>query len=275
MPAMPDMTALLELNHRIPIIDAARYGKAYGQVAHDPADPRAGEPLVLLDTVNVAYCSYHARTDGENPPYHRALNGSRKDTWLRAGAAASLARVNEKLRPFGYEVFVLDGYRSVECQQALYDFYFEQGRATVADPTDEACHAYANQFVRNTFRFSPTNSDAWPAHSTGAAVDITLRSLVTGELVDMGSRFEEMTETSHNDYFERQLLAGAIDGTDPRLWHRRLAHWALESEDWVNSPWVFWHYDLGNQLYVQMRRHLGGTAPEAAWYGYIEEPPRT
>jgi D-alanyl-D-alanine dipeptidase len=269
------MPALFELNHRIPIIDPSRYGKAYGQVRHDPTDPRAQEPLVLLDSVNVAYCSYHARTDGQNAPYHRALRGSRKDTWLRAGAAASLARVNKKLRPFGYEVFVLDGYRSVECQQALYDFYFEQGRMSLDEPTDEACHQYANRFVRHTFRFSPTNSDAWPAHSTGAAVDLTLRSLMTGELVDMGSQFEEMTDTSHNDYFERQLLAGAIDESDLRLWHRRLAHWALESEDWVNSPWVFWHYDLGNQLYVQMRRHLGGDAPEAAWYGYIEEPPRT
>lgn len=268
------MPALFELNHRIPIIDPARYGKAYGQVPHDPTDPRASEPLVLLDTVNVAYDSYHARTDGDNPPYYRPLKGSRVDTWLRAGAAASLARVNAKLQPFGYELLVLDGYRSVECQQALYDFYFEQGRGVVAEPTDEACHAYANQFVRNTARFSPTNSNAWPAHSTGAAVDITLRKLDTGDVVDMGSQFEEMTETSHNDYFERQLLSGAIGEQDERLWHRRLAHWALESEDWVNSPWVFWHYDLGNQLYVQMRRHLGGAAPEAAWYGYIEEPPR-
>jgi zinc D-Ala-D-Ala dipeptidase len=268
------MIALQELSHRIPIIDPARYGKAYGSVPHDPTDPRSQEPLVLLDTVNVAYDSYHARSDGGNPPYHRPLRGSRRDTWLRAGAATSLARVNERLRPYGYELLVLDGYRSVECQQALYDFYFEQGRASLDMPTDDACHAYANQFVRNTARFSPHNSDAWPAHSTGAAVDITLRSLATREQVDMGSNFEEMSETSHNDYFERQLALGNIAADDPRLWHRRLAHWALESEDWVNSPWVFWHYDLGNQLYVQMRRHLGASAPVAAWYGYIEEPPR-
>ncbi len=268
------MPAITELNYRIPIIDPARYGKAYGQVPHDAGDPRAGEPLVLLDTVKVAYRSYHARTDGENWPYGMALRGSRKDTWIRKGAAVSLARVNDKLRPFGYELLVLDGYRSVECQQALYDFYFEQGRQTVADPTDDACHAYANRFVRHTYKFSPTNSNAWPAHSTGGAVDITLRSLEMGQEVDMGSRFEEMSETSHNDYFERQLEQGAIKADDSRLWHRRLAHWALETEDWVNSPWVFWHYDLGNQLYVQMRRYLGGPAPEAAWYGYIAEPPR-
>jgi zinc D-Ala-D-Ala dipeptidase len=268
------MPALHELNHKIPIIDPSRYGKAYGQVRHDPADPRAGEPLVLLDTVNVAYRSYHAQDDGDNPPYHRALRGSRKDTWLRAGAAESLKRVNDRMRPFGFEVYVLDGYRSVECQQALYDFYFDQGRQKIGGADEEAFHSYANQFVRHTYKFSPTNSNAWPAHSTGAAVDITLRSLTTGEIVDMGSQFEEMTETSHNDYYERQLLSGAITEADPRLWHRRLAHWALESEDWVNSPWVFWHYDLGNQLYVQMRKSLGGPAPDAAWYGYIPEPPR-
>lgn len=264
---------MFALDYTIPIIDNERYARAYGQIPHDPADPRASEPLVLLDTVGVAYCSHHARTDGGNWPYHRPLKGSRKDTWLRLGAARSLAVVNAKLRPFGFELFVLDGYRSVTCQQALYDFYYEQGRQTVPDPTPEACRAYALKFVRDTARFSPTNSSAWPAHATGAAVDLTLRSLATGELVDMGSRFEDMTVESHNDHYERKLLASEITEDDPRLWHRRLAHWAMESEDWANSPWVFWHYDLGNQLYVQMRKALGHPVADAAWYGYIEAPP--
>lgn len=260
-----------DLDHRIPLIDG-RYERRYGHVPHDASDPRAAEPLVLLDTVGVAYCSHHARTDGGNWPYHRPLAGSRKDTWLRAGAAASLARANARLRRFGVELFVLDGYRSVACQQALYDFYVEQGRAVLADPTDAACRGYALGFVRDTFRFSPASSEAWPAHSTGGAVDLTLRSLETGELVDMGSRFEDMTGASHNDHYERRLLAGDIADDDPRLWHRRLTHWAMESEDWANSPWVFWHYDLGNQLYIQMRHALGRPAPAAAWYGYIDPP---
>jgi D-alanyl-D-alanine dipeptidase len=265
--------ALYDLDYRIPLIDSGRYERAYGHVPHDATDPRSAEPLVLLDTVGVAYRSHHARTDGGNWPYHRPLAGSRQDTWLRAGAAASLATVNQKLRAFGFELFVLDGYRSVTCQQALYDFYFAQGRSAIEDPSDEACRAYALGFVRDTFRFSPTSSDAWPAHSTGGAVDLTLRSLRTGELVDMGSRFEDMTDASHNDHYERKLLAGELHEDDPRLWHRRLTHWAMDGEDWANSPWVFWHYDLGNQLYVQMRRALNDRAPHAAWYGYIEAPP--
>jgi hypothetical protein len=47
----------------------------------------------------------------------------------------------------------------------------------------------------------------------------------------------------------------------------------MAGEGWANSPWVFWHYDLGNQLHVQMCRALRGSAPSAAWYGYIEPPP--
>jgi D-alanyl-D-alanine dipeptidase len=264
---------LYDLDYTIPLIDAGQYERGYGRVPHDPTDPRSAEPLVLLDSVGVAYCSHHARTDGGNWPYHRPLAGSREDTWLRAGAAASLAAANARLRPFGFELFVLDGYRSVACQQALYDFYFAQGRAVLDDPSVQACRTYALGFVRDTARFSPTSSEAWPAHATGGAVDLTLRSLATGELVDMGSRFEDMTAASHNDHYERQLLAGAIGERDPRLWHRRLTHWAMSGEDWANSPWVFWHYDLGNQLYVQMCRALRDRAPAAAWYGYIEPPP--
>lgn len=261
------------LDYKIPLIDAGQYERAYGPVPHDPADPRSAEPLVLLDTVGVAYGSHHARTDGGNWPYHRPLAGSRKDIWLREGAADSLVRANHKLRRCGFELFVLDGYRTVACQQALYEFYFEQGRSTLDNPTDEACRAHALNFAGDTYGFSPTNSAAWPAHSTGGAVDLTLRSLDTGELVDMGSRFEDLIEVSHNDHFERKLLAGEIRDDDPRLWHRRLVHWALDGEGWANSPWVFWHYDLGNQLYIQMCRALRGTAPAATWYGYIEPPP--
>jgi len=68
------------------------------------------------------------------------------------------------------------------------------------------------------------------------------------------------------------LLPTAAD--DPRLRHRRLVHWAMSREGFLNDPLVFWHYDWGNQLYVMLRRALHGDALGAAWYGYIDPPAR-
>jgi D-alanyl-D-alanine dipeptidase len=48
----------------------------------------------------------------------------------------------------------------------------------------------------------------------------------------------------------------------------------MTTEGFQNDPTVFWHYDWGSQLYVHTRRGVGLDAPPAAWYGYIEEPPR-
>jgi zinc D-Ala-D-Ala dipeptidase len=264
---------MYDLDYKVPLIRRDEYGGTYRTIPHDPSHPRAAEPLILLDTVHVAYRSHYARTDGGNWPYHHAVAGSRSDMWLRLGAAEALVAVNRRLRPFGFEVLLLDGYRSVACQQALYDFYLERGRSVVDDPTEEACRAYADGFVSDTSGFSPTSSAAWPLHSTGGAVDTTLRSLTTGELADMGARFEDLTDASESDYFERKLLEGAVRDDDSRLWHRRLLHWALHAEDWMNSPWVFWHYDWGTQLYVHMRKALRRQPPPAAWYGYIGDPP--
>ena len=72
--------------------------------------------------------------------------------------------------------------------------------------------------------------------------------------------------------FERELIAGRIAADDRRLWNRRLIHWAMSAAGFLNDPFVFWHYDWGNQLYIKVRRALFADAPKAAWYGYIGPP---
>ena len=111
----------------IPIIDREVYAGHYTDIAFDRGDPRFREPLVPLESVGVAYRSHHARDDGGNWPYHRAIEGARKDMWLRRSAAEKLLAVNVRLRPFGVELFVLDGYRGIECQRGLWEFYLAEG----------------------------------------------------------------------------------------------------------------------------------------------------
>jgi D-alanyl-D-alanine dipeptidase len=53
-----------------------------------------------------------------------------------------------------------------------------------------------------------------------------------------------------------------------------VARRAMTMEGFQNDPIVFWHYDWGSQPYVQVRREMNLEAPDAAWYGFIDEPPR-
>lgn len=259
---------MFDLDHRIPIIEPEIYAGDYTGIDFDTSDPRWRDPLVRLESVGVAYQSHHARDDGGNWPYHRPIAGARKDMWLRKSAAETLERANARLAPFGAELFVLDGYRTIECQRGLWDFFVDEGmRLGAADP-----EGYALEHVFDPRPFDTDNPSTWPAHVCGASVDLTLRDPRSHELFDMGVRFEDICETSANDYFERELLASRIAHGDPRLWNRRLIHWAMSAEGFLNDPFVFWHYDWGNQLYVKVRRALFADAPKAAWYGYIGPP---
>lgn len=258
--------------YSIPIIEREQYAGSYHVIPVDTGHPLFHEPLVRLETVNVAFECYHARTDGANPPYCRPIEGSRPDVWSRKSVAEKLAEANESLRPLGVELFVLDGYRPIECQRGLWDFYCRLAGEELPQADERTHRAYTLEHIADPSSFHEHDPTSWPSHTTGAAVDVTLRSLVSGELLDMGSRFEEITDLSCNDHFERLLIRGLIEEDDVRLCNRRLLHWAMTGAGFANDPFVFWHYDWGNQLYIKVRRALFGDAPGAAWYGYITAP---
>ena len=48
--------------------------------------------------------------------------------------------------------------------------------------------------------------------------------------------------------------------------------WALRSEDFLNDPILYWHYDWGNQIWIKVKNAIYGDAPAAAWYGYTPDP---
>jgi len=85
-----------------------------------------------------------------------------------------------------------------------------------------------------------------------------------------------MSERAASDYYERALETGEVVPDDPRLLHRRLLHWAMCAEGFVNYPPEFWHFGWGNQMYLRNlaanTAALGGDAPRAAWYGYACPP---
>lgn len=263
------------VDHQVPITSPEMFTAPYADIPVDRSDPRGREPLIPLASVGVAFESYYAKTDGTNAPFRRAIEGSRKDIWLRKSVAEKLARVNELLCPFEAEVFVFDGHRTVACQQGLWNYYYDRAQQENPNGSDQEHRARARQFIVDPASFDENDSRTWPAHTNGAAVDLTLRDTFTHELLEMGSNIEVDADRaeSASDYFERELDAGGIDEDDIRLQNRRLLHWAMTREGLLNeTAKVFWHYDWGNQIYVRAGRALLPNPPVAAWYGYIDLP---
>jgi D-alanyl-D-alanine dipeptidase len=229
--------------------------------------------MVRLDEWGIACRSHHARDDGGNWPYYRAVPGARKDVWLRRTVARMLLNVNRRLEAFRAEVLVLDGYRTMACQRGMWEFFIADAQRRMPEATPGDWHRLALDSAVDPNHFDVEDPQTWPVHATGAAVDLMLRDLETGEPFEFGGRFEDINEVSASDYYEEQLAAGHIAPNHPHLRNRRLLHWAMTSEGFQNDPIVFWHYDWGSQLYVLVRRSLGLAAPAAAWYGYVGEPP--
>jgi D-alanyl-D-alanine dipeptidase len=133
--------------------------------------------------------------------------------WLQRPAAEALARVNRKLASLGYGLLVHDGYRPWYVTRIFWDATPDSLRWLVADPTQGS------------------------RHNRGAAVDLTLYDLATGEPVRMPGTYDETTWRSQANY---------PGGTSRQRWLRALLRRSMEAEGFhgIRSEW--WHFDYGD-----------------------------
>lgn len=242
----------------------------YHDIGFDTGDPRGAEPLVDVSDFGIAGESFYARTDGHNDPYRRPLKSDPR-ILCRRGVAEALVAVNRRLASYGVEVFVLDAHRGVEVQQALWDHFMEHSRRLAPDAGEEELAAMTRLYCSDPRRFDPRDRRTWPVHSTGGAVDLTLRRLGTAEPLFMGGVFDDASEVSATRFFEERAAAagGRAPGTgdEAALRHRRLLYHAMRAEGFTNYAPEWWHYDLGTQMWAMLTACETGT-PALARYGY-------
>jgi len=122
--------------------------------------------------------------------------------------------------PQGFNLVVLDGWRTLDEQRALLSHYGEAG------PTD----GYVADVDPASMR---------PPHTTGGAVDLTLFS--NGSALALGTDFDSFSSLAHFDAFE------ASDGTVRRL--RRALVTAMTSAGFVPYPFEWWHWSFGDDMW--------------------------
>jgi D-alanyl-D-alanine dipeptidase len=72
-------------------------------------------------------------------------------------------------------------------------------------------------------------------HNRGAAVDLTLCDLTTGEPADMVSGYDEFSPRAFPDY---------PGGTSLQRWNRELLRRSMEAEGFTVYTFEWWHFDF-------------------------------
>jgi D-alanyl-D-alanine dipeptidase len=130
--------------------------------------------------------------------------------FMQRPAAEAVVRANQKLRTLGYGLLIHDAYRPWYVTKIFWD----------ATPTDK--------------RWLVANPAQGSKHNRGAAVDLTLFDLSTGQPVDMPSTYDESTGRAYADY---------PGGTSLQHWYRALLRNAMVGEGFIVNPTEWWHFD--------------------------------
>ena len=177
---------MVVLDRPIPLLERAPTAENYHDIPIDLQDPRNRETLVDARDYGLAGENYYSRIDGQNEPYRQPIEGAIPELWCRQTIITMLLRVNKQLIAHGVELFLWDAYRPITCQQGIWTFFWEKIRREISQRDEKEISSRVQQYVSDPRQFDRENPRTWPVHTTGAAVDLTLRDLRNGKHVGYG-----------------------------------------------------------------------------------------
>lgn len=218
-----------------------------------------GEPLVKIPLELFAVESPH--------PYQKlgANYGEHSPYYLRETVISNLIQAQNYLQftnPHWY-IQIFDAYRPVAIQQFMVDYSFREALAnrglTAAELSPQQLEAVW-EAVYEIWAVPSLDMNTPPPHSTGAAVDITLVN-DTGEIVDMGSPIDEMSERSHPDYY--------INSHQSYHTHRQLLYNVMLKAGFQRNPKEWWHFSFGDQMWAWLYNQSHPESVMTARYGRL------
>ncbi len=142
---------------------------------------------------------------------HQKLYPPIRTTFLRKPAAEDLKRVVEELKKHNLSVKIFDAYRPYSITEKMWEKVKDDRYA--ADPAKGS------------------------GHNRGAAVDLTLIDMKTGNELPMGTGFDNFSDTAHPDF---TVLPAAI------LKNRNLLKRIMEENGFKQLSTEWWHFYLPN-----------------------------
>lgn len=229
--------------------------QGYRATPIDIASPANAEPLAHAREYGVAGENYYASRC--NPPYYAPIPGAIDAIMLRKGVLARLSEVNAKLGAAGLEVFVFDGWRPQAVQSYFHDVWLPaELRRRRPELVGEALEREVE-----TYWAAPTTDPSAPSpHSTGAAIDLTLRWRGGAQLW-MGSLFDDASALAHTPRFEVEAQPFSFSDEEARA-NRRLLYWLMTEAGFASNPTEWWHFSHGDQMWAKLTG-----APRALYAG--------
>lgn len=138
---------------------------------------------------------------------HTVLYSPTTTTFLRLSAALALKKVQDALRKENLSLKIWDAYRPYSVTLKMWDLIHDD--RYVADPAKGS------------------------GHNRGIAVDLTIVSLKDGKELDMGTGFDNFTDSAHQDY---------IKLSENVLNNRKLLRNLMVENGFAIFPTEWWHY---------------------------------
>lgn len=157
---------------------------------------------------------------------------------IREGILKRLREAKNGL-PKGFNFKIWDGYRTLKVQKILYDDYYGRLKHEHPDfPHEKLC-----QMVE-IFVSPSSHNPKFPApHNTGGAIDLTIVDS-SGIELDMGTPFDEFTQRSFTNHFEKNTDNEAHK-------NRMMFKEIMEKAGFINYFEEWWHYSYGDQEWAK------------------------
>ena len=168
---------------------------------------------------------------------------------LREEVVNRLVKVNDYLiSNSSFNLLIYDSWRPLEVQEFMFKraFLLECEKSDI-DISFENIKSYPSilKKVEKFWAYPSFDSNCPPPHSTGGALDVCL-SDKEGNLVEMGSKVDQMDETSNPDFYEN------IKDEEAIIWNsrRKLLRGIMTKFGFAQHPNEWWHFSYGDQLWA-------------------------
>jgi zinc D-Ala-D-Ala dipeptidase len=195
------------------------------------------EELVILSETDNIKCA--------NIYYQKKLQGTRKDIYILPSVKNRIQNIaNIMKEKYKSGIHVFDAYRSQTTQKSIFKMICNEIRDKNKTASEVEIINKAKKFAAN-----PDEPSHYPVspHTTGAVIDLTFFYLNTGNLWNMGTYFDDTTEKSYIDYYEKNSLYGSEDIKN----NRRILFNLMKDHDFVNYTNEWWHYGIGDCIWSQ------------------------
>ncbi len=196
------------------------------------------QPPSKEDFVDLKELMPNLRSDiryyGSNNFVGRPIEGyNEPKCYLTKEAAHALKKVQDELERLGFGLLIYDAYRP----QRASDYFVEWAK----DESDDTMKMQYYPNIDKKDLFARGYIAVKSGHSRGSTVDLTIVSLKTKQILNMGSPYDLFDEVSSTD------TTVGISKNQHSL--RLLLKRRMEKHGWQSYPKEWWHFTLKDEPY--------------------------